>query len=144
MTAEILDHNVGAQPLAVDPRVSDPNGGVTTGLLTAVGYLKDNRLLPRGFDTKTAEPDIAVRGDATEDGDFVGGRDQIRYSVPIAAASGPFQITARLLYEPIAYRWANNLKSYNNAPEPLRFTSYYDAMAAGSAATLASAEASVR
>jgi hypothetical protein len=34
---------------------------VTTGLLTAVDYLKDNRL-PRGFDKQTAERDIAVRG----------------------------------------------------------------------------------
>src|SRR5215467_13467370 len=37
--------------------LGDPNNGVTTGLLTAVTYLKDNRLLPRGFDKRTAEPD---------------------------------------------------------------------------------------
>jgi hypothetical protein len=119
--------------------LGDLSGGVTTGLLTAVGYLKDNRLLPRGFDKRTAEPDIAVLGNATEDGDFVGGRDQTRYSVPIAGASGALEVTVQLLYQPIAHRWANNLKNYNTAPEPHRFTQYYDAMAAGSAATLASA-----
>jgi hypothetical protein len=121
--------------------LGDPDGHVTTGLLTAVGYLKDNRLLPRGFDKRNAEPDIAVHGSAAEDADFVGGSDQVRYSVTIANGGGPFTVTAELLYQPIGYRWANNLKHYN-AAEPLRFTGYYDSMAAGSAATLASAQAS--
>ena len=124
--------------------LGDPNGGVTTGLLTAVDYLKDNRLLPRGFDKRTAERDIAVRGNAADDPDFTGGTDRIRYSVPIASAAGPFIVTAELLYQPIGYRWANNLKTYNTAPEPPRFTTYYDEMAPGSAATLARAEASIR
>jgi hypothetical protein len=118
------------------------DGHVTTGLLTAVGYLKDNRLLPRGFDKRNAEPDIAVHGSAAEDTNFVGGSDRVRYSVPIANGEGPFTVTAELLYQPIGYRWANNLKHYNAAAEPQRFTSYYDSMAAGSAARLASAEAS--
>jgi hypothetical protein len=124
--------------------LGDPNGGVTTGLLTAVDYMKDNRLLPRGFDKQTAERDIAVRGNAAGDPDFTGGADRIRYSVPIASAAGPFTVTAELLYQPIGYRWANNLKTYNTAPEPQRFTTYYDEMAPGSAATLASVEATVR
>ena len=124
--------------------LGDPKGGVTTGLLTAVRYLKDNRLLPRGFDKQTAESDIAVRGGAADDSDFAGGRDQIRYSVPIAGAAGPFGVSVELLYQPIGFRWANNLKNYNSAPEPQRFTNYYEAMAAGSAAMLASAQAAVR
>jgi hypothetical protein len=121
--------------------LGDPDGHVTTGLLTAVRYLKDNRLLPRGFDKRNAEPDIAVHGSAAEDANFVGGSDQVRYSVTIANGGGPFTFTAELLYQPSGYRWANNLKQYN-APEPLRFTRYYDSMAAGSAAKLASAQAS--
>jgi hypothetical protein len=121
--------------------LGDPDGHVTTGLLTAVRYLKDNRLLPRGFDKQTAEPDIAVRGSAAADPDFAGGQDHVRYSVPIAAGGGPFTVTTELLYQPIGYRWANNLKPYN-APEPQRFTTYYDSMAAGSAAMLARAAGS--
>ena len=124
--------------------LGDPNGSVTTGLLSAVDYLKDNRLLPRGFDKRSAERDIAVRGSAADDPDFTGGSDRIRYSVPIANATGPFSVTVDLLYQPIGYRWANNLKAYNSAPEPQRFTTYYDAMASGSAATLASAAATVK
>ena len=37
--------------------LGDSNGAPTTGLLSAVRYLKDNRLLPRGFDKAGASPD---------------------------------------------------------------------------------------
>ena len=98
------------------------NGEVTTGLLTGVRYLKDNRLLPRGFDKRTAEPDIAVVGGAFDDPDFNAASDRIRYSVPVAGAQGPFVVEAELLYQPIGFRWAENLKAYEHAPEPRRFT----------------------
>jgi len=35
--------------------LGDSAGAVTTGLISTVGYLKDNRLLPHGFDKSTAE-----------------------------------------------------------------------------------------
>ena len=38
-----------------EPILGDRNGVPTTGLLTATQYLKDNRLLPRGFDKATAD-----------------------------------------------------------------------------------------
>jgi cytochrome c551/c552 len=116
--------------------LGDPNGRVTTGLLAATTYLKDNRLLPRGFDKRTAAPDIAVHGEAQDDPDFVGGSDRVRYSVAVGDAQGPFTVDAELLYQPIGFRWANNLKTYDGA-EPRRFTGYFDAMAAASATTLA-------
>jgi len=37
-----------------EPILKDSAGKVTTGLLSAVGYLKDNRLLPTGFKKETA------------------------------------------------------------------------------------------
>jgi cytochrome c551/c552 len=118
--------------------LGDSNGGVTTGLLTATQYLKDNRLLPRGFDKRTAEPDIAVHGGALDDPDFTAASDRVRYSVSVGAAQGPFSIDVELLYQPIGFRWASNLKAYD-AAEPSRFTGYFDSMAAASAATLARA-----
>jgi hypothetical protein len=42
------------------PILGESVGHVTTGLLDAMRYLKDNRLLPYGFDKQTAQPDIAV------------------------------------------------------------------------------------
>src|SRR6185295_18240603 len=108
-----------------------PGGELTTGLLTAVRYVKDNRLLPRGFDKSSADKDIAVHGDAAGDADFSGGGDRIRYSVAVGDAQGPFRVEAELWYQPIAYRWAANLKSYD-APETRRFTGYYESMSPGS------------
>ena len=69
--------------------MGDAQGAVTTGLLTAVRYLKDNRLLPRGFD-KAREPDVAVLGEAAQDADFVAGQDRVRYVVDPGGAAGPF------------------------------------------------------
>jgi nitrate/TMAO reductase-like tetraheme cytochrome c subunit len=121
-----------------EPILKDRAGRVTTGLLTAIGYLKDNRLLPHGFDKDMADKDIAVYGAASHDEDFRNGGDRIRYSVAIADSQGPFAVEAELWYQPIGYRWANNLKPYD-AAEPHRFTGYYDAMAAGAAIVVARA-----
>jgi hypothetical protein len=115
--------------------MGDPNGKPTTGLLTALRYLKDNRLLPHGFDKKTADKDIAVRGEAETDENFKAGGHTIRYSVACGDAQGPFQVEAELWYQPIAFRWAMNLKPYD-AMEPKRFVNYYESMASGSGVML--------
>ncbi|PWT80632.1 MAG: hypothetical protein C5B57_11940 [Blastocatellia bacterium] len=113
-----------------------PDGAPTTGLLTAVGYLKDNRLLPHGFDKRTAEPDIAVIGAAVNDANFSDVGDVVRYSVPVNG-EGPFELEAELLYQPLSYRWATNLKMYGRYAEPKRFNEYYDSMSAATAVVLA-------
>ena len=43
-----------------------------------------------GFDKATAAKDVAVHGDAAGDADFAGGRDRVRYLVPVGGAPGPF------------------------------------------------------
>jgi hypothetical protein len=110
-------------------------GSVTTGLLSAVSYLKDNRILPRGFEKGTAPADVAVHGDAVGDADFRAGEDRIRYSIDTASARGPFTLEVQLWYQSIAYRWAQNLKAYT-AAEPQRFVVYYDEVAPESALML--------
>src|SRR6266576_2318822 len=123
-----------------EPILKDSAGRVTTGLLSAVGYLKDNRLLPSGFRKDTAEKDIAVVGEAADDLDFTDAGSLVRYSVALADAQGPFRVEAELWYQPIGFRWAHNLGTYD-APEPRRFVSYYDSMASSTAVVLARAEA---
>jgi hypothetical protein len=120
--------------------MGDSSGAPTTGLLTAVRYLKDNRLLPRGFDKATADGDIQVVGGASQDADFAGASDRIRYSVDTGGSAGPFRIDVELRFQSIGFRWAENLKPYD-APEPQRFTNYYDALASGSSEVLARATA---
>ncbi len=133
-----------AQVQIYEPILADARGRVTTGLLSAVGYAKDNRLLPRGFDKEAAGGDYAVYGDARDDPDFQGGGDRIVYRPSLSpGAAGPLRVEVALLYQPIGFRWAHNLASYGSAAEPARFVRYYEAMSAASAATLASASASV-
>ncbi len=114
-----------------------PDGEVTTVLLSAIRYVKDNRLLPDGFDPATAGADIAVRGAAADDDDFAGGGDRVMYRVPVDGA-GPYQVDAELWYQPIAFRWARNIGDRPSA-EGERFLAAYDRLAATSAAVLARA-----
>jgi len=109
-----------------EPILGDANNQPTTGLLFATHYLKDNRLLPHGFDKATADKDIGVYGSAAQDANFTGDSDRIRYSVDVPAGAGPFQVDVELLYQPIGFRWAHNLDKYD-APEPKRFVSYFTA-----------------
>ena len=129
---------VSDQVQIYEPVLKDQNGALTTGLLTAVKYVKDNRLLPQGFDKQTADADIAVYGGAAEDPGFTAAGHRLRYSIAVCNTRGPFHVEAELWYEPIGYRWANNLKGYK-AAEPKRFTGYYDAMANGAAVMLVNA-----
>jgi hypothetical protein len=122
--------------------MGDLAGVPTTGLLTAVRFLKDNRLLPRGFEKSAAGSDIAVVGDAAEDVDFADGIDRVRYSIDVGGLEGPFRVEVELRYQPIAFRWAQNLKEYN-APESRRFVTYFEAMASASSEVLARAQATV-
>lgn len=123
-----------------EPILKDQDGKVTTGLISAVGYLKDNRLLPSGFDKKTAGSDIAVIGKAAEDPNFTDKGSITRYRVTTAGAEGAFHVEAELWYQPVGFRWAHNLGSYK-AMEPQRWVNYYESEAAHSAVQLAAAGA---
>lgn len=126
-----------------EPILGTPDGRVTTGLLSATRYLKDNRLLPDGFDKATADADIAVHGAAAEDANFSAGGDRVRYRVRVGEGSGPWRIAVALWFQPIGFRWANNLRPYRSF-ETDRFVRYYDAMAGASAVRLAQTEHAVR
>ena len=116
-----------------------PGGAPTTGLLRATQYLKDNRLLPRGFDKERAAKEIAVFGGAATDADFVAEADRVRYRV---VATGAADGHVELRYQPIGFRWAQNLAPYN-APEPQRFVRYYNALGSVSSVVVARASSSV-
>jgi hypothetical protein len=116
--------------------MTDVYGHVTTGLLFGRRYAKDNRILPRGFDKATADSDVAVVGDAATDPEFASGVARTRYSVDVSRAHGPYRVDAELWYQPIGFRWAQNLRLRPSA-EGMRFLRYFDAMANVSAMVLA-------
>lgn len=102
-------------------------GGPTTGLMQAAGYLKDNRLLPNGLDPALAVESVSPRGPVSEDADFFGGEDSLQYAIDLTGASGPFTVTVELLYQSIGYRWAENLRALPG-PEIEQFLGYYEAV----------------
>ncbi len=118
-----------------------PAGTPTTGLLQATQYLKDNRLLPRGFDKATAPAEIAVFGSAVGDADFAAPGDRVRYRVAVPT-SGPLSIEVELRFQPIAFRWAQNLARYREA-EPRAFVNYYNSLAPSSSVVVARASSTV-
>jgi cytochrome c551/c552 len=123
--------------------MGDAGGRPTTGLLSAVRYLKDNRLLPRGFDKASAEPRIAVLGEALRDADFAGNGDSLRYSLDVTNGEGPFHAEIELRFQVISFRWAENLKPYKTE-ETNRFVRYYESMASSSSEMLSSDSATIR
>ena len=102
----------------------DTENHVTTDLLRAAGYLKDNRLLPEGFEKAALYEDFAVRGGARDDVDFDGGGDRLLIAINTGEASGPFTLTVELLYQSIGFRWIENLKAYGDLEEVARFLRY--------------------
>jgi len=137
----IIDNDNDADPLAYEPHYemittpdqvqiyeavfANTDGQVTTTLLRGSEYLKDNRLLPAGFDKSTAEEEIAVKGIAGGDNNFTSGVDELQFQIPINGATGPFSVTAQLVYQSIGYRWAQKMADYD-APEPRAFMSFYE------------------
>ena len=105
----------------------DVSGDLTTVLLSASSYSKDNRLLPEGFDKTAVTDDIAPYGDALTDDNFTGGGDSVTYKIDTGSSDGPFQVNAELLYQSISYRWAEDLSTYDTEPSHL-FTEYYDTL----------------
>lgn len=106
--------------------LADGDGAPTFLLLRGEGWVKDNRLLPSGFDragARDAEIDaVGVDGDA----DFVGGADAVQYEVDVTGATLPLTIEVELLYQPLSARWAAELFA-SGTPEALGFQVMYEA-----------------
>ncbi|HEX7706461.1 MAG TPA: hypothetical protein VF701_08395 [Thermoanaerobaculia bacterium] len=122
--------------------LADAEGDITTGLIRAVRYVKDNRILPRGFDKRSAHRDIAVYGDALDDPAFRDAGHRTRYAIALGEHAGPFTVHAALLYQSIGFRWADNLAAVDSM-ETKRFASMYAAAAAQSSTLLATASATI-
>ena len=91
--------------------IGNAEGDITYTLLDAAQYVKDNRLLPTGFDKATAGPDIAVRGAAAQDADFIGGGDTVIYEMPVGASSGPYTVEVELLYQTLSFAFVQDLRT---------------------------------
>ncbi|MBN1848928.1 MAG: hypothetical protein JW932_10120 [Deltaproteobacteria bacterium] len=100
------------------------DGNVTYTLLRGAGYIKDNRLLPRGFEKATSPDDIAIWGMATSDTNFQGGTDQVLYELDISGKSGPYVVAAELMYQTLSFPFIRDLLQDHTEQED-RFANYY-------------------
>jgi hypothetical protein len=88
--------------------MGDSNDRVTYTLLRGMQYLKDNRLLPLGFNKVTVPDDVAVMGAAYQDNNFTGGSDRISYRIN-GLSSGSYKVRAELVYQTISFGFARDL-----------------------------------
>lgn len=96
----------------------------TFTLLRAATYVKDNRLLPKGWSPDHPDGTATQPYGIGDDSDFSGGGDQVVYQVPIAQP-GRFDVTATLLFQVITPRHANELFTHQT-PEVTLFRGMYD------------------
>lgn len=115
-------------------------GDVTYTLLRAADMLKDNRLLPPGFDKNTVSPDIGVAGAASDDSNFLGGSDEIEFQVAVGKGSR-FTVQTELVYQTLANAFLQDLKQ-DTTQEIAELTAMYDPSTA-KAITMTSATFSV-
>jgi hypothetical protein len=108
-----------------EPIMGDSDGNVTHTLLRAATYLKDNRLLPSGFDKLAVPDDVRVAGAAANDPDFEGGSDIVTYRVPVGNASG-LAITAELNYQALSYGHLQDLFEESDLPEVAAFARLFE------------------
>jgi len=123
--------------------MANTDGEVTHTLLRAARYLKDNRLLPRGFDKNSAGAEIDVYGGAKGDGNFLGGRDQVTYKVTLGDQAEPFNVRVSLLYNSISYHFMEDLRADARSPLVDRFNRYFE-KADKTPVTIAALQAEIR
>ena len=112
--------------------MQDVDGNVTYTLLRGASYIKDNRLPPEGFTTQGPYYDsTAVAGLATQDPNFnIGnagegsGADTVTYRIGNLDPGANYQLEAKLLYQTLAVRFAEDLFQYST-PEVQTFQGYY-------------------
>lgn len=106
--------------------MADVNGDLTYLLLRGEAYLKDNRLLPQGWNPNHPNVTQTRPVGTSLDTNFTGGGDEVTYLVTAPPAQGPFTIEAEFLYEPLSVRFANELFAYSTR-EVEAFKTYYQA-----------------
>jgi hypothetical protein len=107
--------------------MQDLNGDVTTVMMSATSYAKNNRLLPVGFDKTAVADDIAPDDLSLVDDDFIGGGDTVSFHLDMGGTSGVFTVEVELLYQSISFRWKDDLSNYNTNQAQL-FSNYYKAL----------------
>jgi len=103
--------------------MKDIDNNPTFTLLRAAGYLKDNRLVPHGYEKAGPMTEYTgITGKAAVDDNFNReegkegtGTDRVTYEVEIEDNDLPLEITVRLLYQTVPPQFINDLLADNTA-----------------------------
>jgi hypothetical protein len=106
--------------------MADATGAPTYTLLRGTTYMKDNRLLPRGWREDGPGFEAIAPVGTSEDGDFSGGSDTVLYRFRAPRKRGPYRVSAELVYQPLGSRYADELFR-SEAPEVARFRALWEA-----------------
>jgi len=96
-----------SQVQVYEPIMADTDDQLTYTFMNAAKYLKDNRVLPKGFKANTPS-EAQVYGEALNDPDFVGGSDTIEYSID-NITTGDYSIVVTLKYQTVSYGFNQDL-----------------------------------
>jgi hypothetical protein len=119
-------HIVSAdEALIYEPVMRDAAGAPTWRLALGAGWLKDNRLLPEGWDADHPDaPEVAPVGVA--DDDFTGGSDRVSYALPLPPGTTAIEVEVTLFYQPLGARFAAELLGHAT-PEVATFQALWEA-----------------
>ena len=104
---------------------------VTYTLLRAGRYLKDNRIVPAGFDPATVPEDIRPTGGCMDDPDFGAGHDKITYRIDDLGGSR-YTVAVELRHQAIGYPYVMDLTEFSDDAVISRFLDLYAAVLPGS------------
>jgi hypothetical protein len=93
--------------------MNDGHGKPSYELLAAEGFIKDNRLLPRGHADATTGP-LSTAPVGVDDADFVAGSDDVAFALS-SLNEAPVRIEVRLLYQTLSPRYQDELLARDTA-----------------------------
>ena len=92
--------------------MADANGQPTYLLLRGAEWYSDTRLLPKGWSPAGPSADRTKPVGTQSDPNFTGGTDIVAFSTPLPA-TGPVTIDAKLVYQPLSARWADEILQWD-------------------------------
>ena len=134
-TGRLLGDGIGVRPhvnrirrssdiLVYEMVPGDADGEPTTTVVAMASRLKDNRLLPKGWQPSGPNADETGPVAIGRDRDFRAGSDRVAIDVPVAGR-GTLDVIVRLHYQAIPPHWVDHLRD-NETPHAERFLRMYD------------------
>ena len=113
----------GDQVQVYETVMGNTEGRPTFYLLHGSTFLKDNRLLPQGWQAEHPDGPATRPAGTNQDVNFQAGSDQVLYEVPVTG-DGPYRIDVSLYFQSISPRHAAELFT-NATPEVATFQKMY-------------------